>query len=140
MSSRFEINFYHLSNQSVFSTWPKSQDKNLNIWDQKMLPRWAKKPNFIIFKGFLWKNQNIFFLKLSRGGFRGGRGGVRPPPPPTPPLPFIFRSHLLFSIPLKKCKLCPPVTYVYPNILETCLTPNHLSFGGQLFYSPIILS
>ena len=24
-----------------------------------------------------------------------------------------------------------PLTYVYPNTLETCLTPNHLLFGSQ---------
>ena len=24
-----------------------------------------------------------------------------------------------------------PLTYVYPDTLETCLTPNHLLFGSQ---------
>ena len=24
------------------------------------------------------------------------------------------------------------LTYVYPNIIETCLTPNHLLFGREL--------
>ena len=28
-----------------------------------------------------------------------------------------------------------PLTYVYPNTIKTCLTPNHLLFGRQLFYS-----
>ena len=28
-----------------------------------------------------------------------------------------------------------PLTYVYPNAIETCLTPNHLLFGRQLVYS-----
>ena len=28
-----------------------------------------------------------------------------------------------------------PLTYVYPNTIETCLAPNHL-FGRQLLYSP----
>ena len=27
-----------------------------------------------------------------------------------------------------------PLTYVYPNIIETCLTTNHLLFGRQLLY------
>ena len=27
-----------------------------------------------------------------------------------------------------------PLTYVYPNIIKTCLTLNHLLFGRQLFY------
>ena len=31
-----------------------------------------------------------------------------------------------------------PLTYVYPNTLETFVTPNHLSFGRHLLYSPII--
>ena len=31
-----------------------------------------------------------------------------------------------------------PLTYVYPNTLKTYLTPNHLLFGGQLLYSPLI--
>ena len=28
-----------------------------------------------------------------------------------------------------------PLVYVYSNIIETCLTPNHLLFGRQLLYS-----
>ena len=28
-----------------------------------------------------------------------------------------------------------PLTYVYPNTFETCLTPNYLLFGRQLLYS-----
>ena len=28
-----------------------------------------------------------------------------------------------------------PLTYVYPNTIETCLTPNHYLFGRQLLYS-----
>ena len=28
----------------------------------------------------------------------------------------------------------PPVTYVSPNTIETCLTPKHLLFGRQLPY------
>ena len=31
-----------------------------------------------------------------------------------------------------------PLTYVYTNTLETCLTPNHLLFGRKLLRSPII--
>ena len=27
------------------------------------------------------------------------------------------------------------LTYVYPNTIKTCLTPNHLLFGRQLFIS-----
>ena len=28
-----------------------------------------------------------------------------------------------------------PLTYVYPNTIETCFTPNHFLFGRQLLYS-----
>ena len=28
-----------------------------------------------------------------------------------------------------------PLTYVYPNTIETCLTPNYLLFGRQLLLS-----
>ena len=28
-----------------------------------------------------------------------------------------------------------PLTYVYPNNIETCLTTNHLLVAGQLLYS-----
>ena len=29
-----------------------------------------------------------------------------------------------------------PLTYVYPNTIETCLTPNYLLFDRQVLYSP----
>ena len=67
------------------------------------------------------------------------------PPPPTPRPHFLqslaffnhfeeietvlFEGELIISNAL--------LTYVYPNTLETCLTPNHLLFGRQLLYSPI---
>ena len=28
-----------------------------------------------------------------------------------------------------------PLTYVYPNIIEICFTPNHFLFGRPLLYS-----
>ena len=28
-----------------------------------------------------------------------------------------------------------PLTYVYPNAIKTCLTPNHFLFDRQLLYS-----
>ena len=33
-----------------------------------------------------------------------------------------------------------PLTYVYPNTIKTCLTPNHLLFGRQLLYSSNTIS
>ena len=67
------------------------------------------------------------------------------PPPPTPRPHFLqslaffnhfeeietvlFEGELIISNAL--------LTYVYPNTLETCLTPSHLLFGRQLLYSPI---
>ena len=44
----------------------------------------------------------------------------------------LFEGELIISNAL--------LTYVYPNTLETCLTPNHLLFGRQLLYSPIKFS
>ena len=72
-----------------------------------------------------------------RGGFRGGRGGRA--------------SSLFFAITC--CFFCNHfeelqtvsfeveliidnalLAYVYPNIIKTCLTPNHLLFFRQLLY------
>ena len=72
-----------------------------------------------------------------RGGFRGGRGGRA--------------SSLFFAITC--CFFCNHfeelqtvsfeveliidnalLAYVYPNIIKTCLTPNHLLFCRQLLY------
>ena len=79
------------------------------------------------------------FLKLSilyRGGFKEGAGGTRPP---------FFLQSVVFcnhfaelEIVLFELKLIinnAPLKYVYPNTKETCLSPNHLLFGGQLLYS-----
>ena len=84
------------------------------------------------------KYSDLFlFVDDNRGGFREGeaRGG---------------RAHLFFTI---TCLFCnrfeelqtvlfevelifnnAPLTYVYPNTIETYLTPNHLLFGRQLFF------
>ena len=72
-----------------------------------------------------------------RGGFRGDRGGAR--------ALVIFCNHLFFcnhfeelQTVLFKVELIinnASLTYVYPNTIETFLTPNHLLFGRQLLYS-----
>ena len=54
-----------------------------------------------------------------RGGEGGGEGGAQEAP--TIPL---FEVELIINNAL--------LIYVYPNIIETCLTPNYLSFGRQL--------
>ena len=55
-----------------------------------------------------------------------------------------FAISCFFAIILKNYKLLfevgliinsTPLTYVYPNTIEMCLTPNHLIFGRQLLYS-----
>ena len=56
----------------------------------------------------------------------------------------IFCSHLLFSNHFEELQTVlfeieliinnAPLTYVYPNTIKTCLTPNHLLFGRQLLY------
>ena len=69
-----------------------------------------------------------------RGGFRGGRGGC-----PFFVITCFFCSHfeelqtVLFEVEMIINNA--PLTYVYPNTIETCLTPNHLLFGRQLLYS-----
>ena len=54
-------------------------------------------------------------MKYSRGGFRGWGGGGRE------------LQNALFEVELIINNA--PLTYVYPNTIETCLTPNHLLFG-----------
>ena len=59
-----------------------------------------------------------------------------------PLFPYFFQSLVFFNFVLFEAELIisnAPLTYVYPNTLEICLTPNHLLFGRQLLYSPIIL-
>ena len=82
---------------------------------------------------------------MFRGGFRGWRGARA--------LPFFAITcffcnhfeelqtvlhvncvtHVLFEIELIINNI--PLTYIYLNTIETCLTPNHLLFGRQLLYS-----
>ena len=66
-------------------------------------------------------------------------GGTSPP---------YFLQSLAFFSPFKEIQTVlfeaelilgnAPLTYVYPNTLETFLTPNHLLFGRQSLYPPII--
>ena len=66
-------------------------------------------------------------------------GGTSPP---------YFLQSLTFFSPFKEIQTVlfeaelilgnAPLTYVYPNTLETFLTPNHLLFGRQSLYPPII--
>ena len=52
---------------------------------------------------------------------------------------FFFCSHfeelqtVLFEV--ERIINNAPLTYVYTNTIETCLTPNHLLIGKQLLYS-----
>ena len=80
----------------------------------------------------------VWGLIYSRGGFREGGtwGSVH--------TPIFFESLVFFAVTLKNYKLLfeveliinnAPLTYVYPNSIETCLTPNDLLFGRQLLYS-----
>ena len=76
--------------------------------------------------------------KTDSGSIAGGGGGGTCPP--------FFCNHLLFLKPLWRTanKLLFEVeliinnkflTYVYPNTIQTCFTPNHLLFGRQLYSS-----
>ena len=68
---------------------------------------------------------------LRKRGAQGGAGGTRSL--------LIFCNHfeeletVLFEVELIINNA--PLIYVYPNTIETCLTPNHLLFGRQLLYS-----
>ena len=67
---------------------------------------------------------------------QGGAGGVCPP---FFAITGFFHNHfeelrtVLFEVQLIINNA--PLTYIYPNTIETCLTPNHLLFGRQLLYS-----
>ena len=69
----------------------------------------------------------------------GDAGGVRPPFFATTCYFFFFAITLknykqyLFEVELIINN--KPLTYVYPNTIETCFTLNHLLFGRQLPYS-----
>ena len=73
------------------------------------------------------------YAEVNRGGFRGGEGGEGHMPPPP-----LFCNHFeepqtaLFEVELIINNA--PLTYVHPNTVETCLTPNHLLFHKQLFF------
>ena len=55
----------------------------------------------------------------------------------------IFCNHFIFAMALINYVLFvvkliinnAPLTYVYPNTIKTCLTPNHLLLDRQLLYS-----
>ena len=75
-------------------------------------------------------------LFLNRGGFKGWRQGRAP---------FSFCNRFFWNqfeelqTVLLEVELIinnAPLTYVHPNTIETCLTPNHLLFGIQLLYFP----
>ena len=81
------------------------------------------------------------FLLFSRGiAEADSEGCVGCAPPFLQSLAFFFCNHfkalqtVLFEVELIINNA--PLTYVYPNTIETCLTPNHLLFGRQLLYSP----
>ena len=75
------------------------------------------------------------FNSLSEAHLRGGGAWVCAP---------YFCNHLLFCYQFKELETVlfevkliinkALLTYVYPNTIETCLTPAHLLFGRQLLY------
>ena len=92
-------------------------------WLNSILPKlWLKKTSYQILV--------FYFLLVQRRIYGGARGASALP---------IFCSHfevlqtVLFEVELIINNAL--LTYVYPNSLETCLTPNHLLFGRQLPYS-----
>ena len=98
----------------------------------------AKRPNWL-------KYLNIYQLlpETDSGAGAGGAGSPSPLIPPPPPLFFamtcIFCNHfgqlqtVLFEV--KLIINNAPLTFVYSDTIETCLTPYHLLFGRELLYS-----
>ena len=80
---------------------------------------------------------------IQNHGQRQIQGGERP----SPLSPIFWKSLVIFSFynPFKELHIVlleieliinnAPLTYVWLNTIETCLTPNHLLFGIQLLYS-----
>ena len=81
-----------------------------------------------------WNGKNSFGIK---GGFREGSGGCTPPP--FFGITCFSCNHfeelqtVLFEVELIINNT--PLTYIYPNTIEICLTPNHLLFDRPLLYS-----
>ena len=84
------------------------------------------------------RNTSVVQVTL-RGGFRRGlRGRVHP-------LSFLQSLVVIFCNQFEELQSAlleveliinnAPLIHVYPNIIETCLTPNHLLFRRQLSYS-----
>ena len=98
--------------------------------------------SFIELKSSLNRKLKIF---VARKKYRWNRqqiqGGARAPHPPLHCFlqPLFFCNHfeelqtVLFEVELMINNA--PFTYVYPNTIETCLTPNHLLLCRQLLYS-----
>ena len=85
------------------------------------------------------------FFSISQRRIQRGEHSSPPPPPSS----LFFCNHLLLlfffcnyfeelQTVLFEVELIinyEPLTYVYPNTIETYLTPNHLLFGRQVLYS-----
>ena len=70
-------------------------------------------------------------LFFCRGRFTEGGSAARV-------LPFFCNHFQELQIVLSEVELInnnAPLTYVYSNIIKTCLTPNYLLFSRQLLYS-----
>ena len=88
----------------------------------------------------MWNFRGIIFTRIkTQRQIQDGEGAW------STHLPFfaITCSFFFFAVTLKNYKLCYSKLnwslimhyYVYLNTIETCLTPNHLLFGRQIFYS-----
>ena len=75
-------------------------------------------------------SENIY-----RGGFREGAGGARPPPRLFFAIIYVFLNHFeelqTVLLELELIVNNAPLTYVYPNNIETSLTPNHLLYSSN---------
>ena len=85
----------------------------------------------------LKKKVFLNYLSYTEAHLKRARGGGTHPPFFLQSV--VFCNHFAeLEIVLFELKLIinnAPLKYVYPNTKETCLSPNHLLFGGQLLYS-----
>ena len=82
----------------------------------------------------MFRNYSSFIQRLFRGGFKGEGGGTGGAPYFLQSL--VFCNHfeelqtMLFEV--EQIINNAPLIYIYPNTIETCLTPNYLLFGRQV--------
>ena len=114
--------------------YPTTYENTTLIRDYNIIP---DKNNFFDYFTEIFHLKSL--LAEPKGGLKGRRGGALPPLPPLSFHPLFFEiscflqslwQTMLFEVELIINNAS--LIYVYPNTIETCLTPNYLLFGRQL--------